>query len=913
MATTPSPIPWKHPGLAQELAVEEEILLETRRRAAADTPAKPIQGPRVGLALSGGGIRSATFSLGLLQSLARHGLLRRIDYLSTVSGGGYIGGFLGALFVRPPEGEGNAAQRVEATLADPRSRPLAWLRENGRYLTPGGSGDSLLAGAVVIRNWVALQVVLGTFALLVLLGMGLLRVYAQRQDWVGSDHFLLAQLVKGPIWWSPFVLMPLAVFMAWIVPAGWAYWLVASPVQRRLAPGTWIREVPPLATALATVGLCAWGLFHAGDLTPLLGGATKWVLWGVGGPGALAVLFYLVTLTWAAIRRSSPILLKEEPVLGPRRRLTDLLRVGFAVLLATGLMALVDSLGQSLYAYWAHEVHLPGPSMVQNTLRVLADNWKALVAFLTSLGAFSAAVMKALGVLRDLAGEAKEVGRFKRLLLRSKAPLNLVALATALLLVVTVFTAFSFLCHGITWGWQVPAGDPGAAIAQYLRPGESILPQPFLVDYDRQLTWLGWAFGLAALLSLAFGRTFEFLNQSSLGPFYAAMLTRAYVGASNPGRKGSNTAHVVEGDDLPLSGYAPHLTGGPLHLINATLNETCGGGSQVVQKDRHGLGMAVGPAGIQVGVRHFASWVVPGRDLRGQEGVAEGAFGVFRVRDAKARFDPEPLTLGRWMGISGAAASTGMGARTSLGTSLLMGFFNVRMGHWWRSGVDPAHRLHAAEGMVASLRTLPSRLFTVQVHLLDEFLARFHGTARMHWYLSDGGHFENTGCYELIRRRVPVILLCDDGADEGYLFGDLVNLIRKARVDFGAEIRLLDREGLKALFPKGPVPFCTLEELRAGMAAEGPGRAPASAAVAAVTYDGDDAPGSFIFLLKPSLTGTEPLDVAKYREAKPDFPQQTTADQFFDEAQWESYRKLGEHIGDQVLPCLAGDPRFLGA
>src|SRR5882724_12395215 len=54
----------------------------------------------VGLALSGGGIRAAAFSLGVLQALNRHGILHNIDYLSTVSGGGYIGSSLTATMTK---------------------------------------------------------------------------------------------------------------------------------------------------------------------------------------------------------------------------------------------------------------------------------------------------------------------------------------------------------------------------------------------------------------------------------------------------------------------------------------------------------------------------------------------------------------------------------------------------------------------------------------------------------------------------------------------------------------------------------------------------------------------------------------------------------------------------------------------
>ena len=66
-----------------------------------------------------------------------------------------------------------------------------------------------------------------------------------------------------------------------------------------------------------------------------------------------------------------------------------------------------------------------------------------------------------------------------------------------------------------------------------------------------------------------------------------------------------------------------------------------------------------------------------------------------------------------------------------------------------------------------------SEVFRTQSYLLNEMFARYYGTRRSHWYLSDGGHFENTAAYELIRRRVPRIILLDNGRDEGYAFDDL--------------------------------------------------------------------------------------------------------------------------------------------
>ena len=169
-----------------------------------------------GIALSGGGIRSATFSLGVVQAVAiaparlqaqapptnavpaaagvtfAQSLLSRFDYLSTVSGGGYIGSFVASLFVpgrmTAPSGHELTPRPIDAVIAaddavrslcvDPPGRistgssgtapsdrngfPLSWLRENGRYLSPTGAGDMAYAAALELRNWVAVHYVVGT-------------------------------------------------------------------------------------------------------------------------------------------------------------------------------------------------------------------------------------------------------------------------------------------------------------------------------------------------------------------------------------------------------------------------------------------------------------------------------------------------------------------------------------------------------------------------------------------------------------------------------------------------------------------------------------------------------------------------------------------------------------------------------
>lgn len=224
-------------------------------------------------------------------------------------------------------------------------------------------------------------------------------------------------------------------------------------------------------------------------------------------------------------------------------------------------------------------------------------------------------------------------------------------------------------------------------------------------------------------------------------------------------------------------------------------------------------------------------------------------------------------------------------------------------------------------------------MFRVQSYLLSEFVSRFYGTSRKHWYLSDGGHFENMGGYELIRRRLARIVLVDAEADPDYTFDGLANLIRKARLDFGAEIEFLTEPALDEAVPASHRRlFGTLEQLRRGKWGQEPVKerlldqlrltveepvdrarhSLAHAALARVTFVDDPEWHGWLLYLKPTLVGDEPADLVEYHRAHPPFPQETTGDQFFDEAQWESYRMLGYHIARDVFgtaaPAAPGPP-----
>ena len=159
----------------RQLRAAEARAVHARRTLALDPPPPPPANPAdaelpadaVGLALSGGGIRSATFALGVLQALARCDRLRRIDFLSTVSGGGYIGAFLGRLFMcgkelRPEECP-TVPRRVQAALANTGSAEMWWLRAHANYIAGEGRSDATSNVATIWRNLVATHLCMGAF------------------------------------------------------------------------------------------------------------------------------------------------------------------------------------------------------------------------------------------------------------------------------------------------------------------------------------------------------------------------------------------------------------------------------------------------------------------------------------------------------------------------------------------------------------------------------------------------------------------------------------------------------------------------------------------------------------------------------------------------------------------------------
>ncbi|HEX2254808.1 MAG TPA: hypothetical protein VHQ65_16205 [Thermoanaerobaculia bacterium] len=230
---------------------------------------------------------------------------------------------------------------------------------------------------------------------------------------------------------------------------------------------------------------------------------------------------------------------------------------------------------------------------------------------------------------------------------------------------------------------------------------------------------------------------------------------------------------------------------------------------------------------------------------------------------------PAVPTLGQAMTASGAAVNSHMGAlsmRLGQAATFLLAALGLRLGLWLPNPRSETTR-------PAWPRRLRGLLF------FGELFSR--SSVEGPWvHLSDGGHFENLALYELVRRHCRFILLSDCGADPERLFSDFGNAVRRIREDFGVEIEI------------------DLTPLRPGS----DGRAPQAMVAGDLVYPGGDR-GTLLYL-KPSITGSEPPDVAHYARANRHFPHETTIDQFYDEAQWESYRRLGQHVVEQAFGDL---------
>ena len=252
----------------------------------------------------------------------------------------------------------------------------------------------------------------------------------------------------------------------------------------------------------------------------------------------------------------------------------------------------------------------------------------------------------------------------------------------------------------------------------------------------------------------------------------------------------------------------------------------------------------------------------------------------------------DALTLPTAVAISGAAANPNTGAGGVGPTrrpilSLLMGLLNIRLGYWVPSPrAKKTKRQPVANHFRAAWHELRPRGFTEDRNLLQ---------------LSDGGHFENLGVYELVRRRVKVIVCCDAAADPGFDFKDLQVLARRIGTDFGARIKFEDDNRLELLIPREPDPQqVQARDPDTDAYPVGACFAERGYIQGTIVYPDESQSTSFI-LLKTTMVRRLGLLLKGYKGANRAFPDQTTADQFFDEEQFEAYRELGYEIADTLL------------
>jgi len=235
------------------------------------------------------------------------------------------------------------------------------------------------------------------------------------------------------------------------------------------------------------------------------------------------------------------------------------------------------------------------------------------------------------------------------------------------------------------------------------------------------------------------------------------------------------------------------------------------------------------------------------------------------------RMNRQSADLATAMAISGAAFSPHMGLGSMPPLTALLTFLNVRLGFWIRrphcfswSGFRP--------GFSCLLREMTGTALSEKRAWLN---------------LSDGGHIENLAVYELLRRRCKFIVCVDGEADPDFTFHGLMTLVRHAQIDFGIRIE-------PDLDPIRPDPAT--------------GRSRCHYQLCRIHYPprgGQPAGTGLLLYLKLSVTGNESELIRRYRTNHPQFPHQSTLDQFFDQEQFEAYRQLGVHVASGLfLPAL---------
>jgi hypothetical protein len=262
------------------------------------------------------------------------------------------------------------------------------------------------------------------------------------------------------------------------------------------------------------------------------------------------------------------------------------------------------------------------------------------------------------------------------------------------------------------------------------------------------------------------------------------------------------------------------------------------------------------------------------------------------------------LNIGTAMAISGAAAAPNMGVASMRPLSPTIAFLNVRLGRWLRHPVDivawaNSHK-HKPTGKPSWWFARPGPTYLLR----EAFFKSGREITKVHprrprrqgfVFLTDGGHIENLGIYELLRRRCALIIAVDGEADPDLDGSSLVQLVRFARIDLDTQIDM----AWKSIATRTRA---VAEEVKNKIV--NPSRGP-HVALGLITYppvhDGGPREKGVLVYIKASLSGDENEYIMAYKAAHATFPHETTLDQFFSEEQVEVYRALGEHIARRFL------------
>jgi hypothetical protein len=853
------------------------------------------------LCLSGGGIRSATFALGVLQALSRRttgagtNLLHEFDYLSTVSGGGYIGSWWSAWICRARQNGQDATAQLAAarTAQDPEPKPVQHLRNFSNFLTPRlgvFSADTWTLIAIYLRNLLLNWLVFIPWLLAALLVPRLC---------VSAVSAVSAVECKPPQWmaWIMFGLGLIAALFPALFVAFYRPTIDGNKgiKQHTLNQFLWRCFIPLI---LSSVLLTIWWAWHNRPGNPAEPAHERWwrhplrwfLLLGLI-PNIFAIVAHRTTHTqqtrkpgrWPWAEEVAALL--SGTVAGCVAWIianswhpdfsnpTSLLCY---VCFATPVLLCIFLLNAALYVGY-------GSSEMDDDDREWFSRIGAHVLAFAGVWAISAAVVLLVpGMLLDLYYVLVPIGSAASLYTllvgtSSNTPANkdearragwvALLLQYGLTVLAPVFVLFLFALLSLLTTFaidQIPPPSTWNIFADPCAAAHAEAPQLTTLPTRHDSAWhQGVTFHSSLLVVfplfvglIAVGWTtarWIQLNRFTLHATYRNRLVRAYLGASRPDRAHSPTVHRFTGFDREDNVEMFKLRDNrPFHVINMALN---------LNSDRDHLGWQERKAEpFTVTPLHCGS---SDRDMGYRRSEVYGG-----SEDSSG-----PISLGTAFAISGAAVSPNMGYNTSSAVAFLLSLFNVRLG-WWLGNTrqtvnnkpnDTFKRAHPRNSAMP---------------LVNEALG-FTDNDHPYIYLSDGGHFENLGLYEMVLRRCHTIVLSDAGRDPAAAFDDLGNAIRKIRIDLGIDIKFQGRIRIFSRTGKEIGKHCAL---------------------AKIIYSDVDAgaPDGDLLYIKPSIYGEEPPDIYNYAQACKDFPHESTGDQWFSESQFESYRALGSHIVDTI-------------